>query len=132
MVDFNNETTIATPPGEIIKIVILERREQVIESIEYYYRAEGSNADLSHKVTALRATVLSLWYELQAMVQRRLDAQAYEEVEQGIKSSKKFEDLILSFEWLNKFIDEIGLTYIDTRVRYDRSRVEDANIKKGL
>ena len=132
MVDFNNETTIATPPGEVIKMVILERREQCIESIEAYYNIESSDIDTSHKTARLRACIMALWFELQAMIRRRLTEQEYEEVESGIRSSKSFQDLITSYEWLNKFVDDLGLTFIDSRAHYDRSRVEESNKRRGL
>lgn len=131
MVDFNNDSTVSTPPGDVVKILVLERREQCIEAIESYYTVESSNVDASHKAGLLRSRLLAYWYQVQAMARRRLKDD-YEEIEKDMKSAKKTDDLLKAFEWLNEFTDDLGLTYIDTKQRYDRTHVEDANKKKGL
>lgn len=132
MVDFNNEATVATPPGDVVKIVVLERREQCIEAIESYYNVEATNLETHQRVAVMRARVMAFWYQVQAMAYRRLDEEVYESVVEDMRASKKADDLLLAFEWLNSFVDEMGLTMIDTRAKYDRTRVEDANKKKGL
>jgi hypothetical protein len=139
VVDFNNDTTVATPPGEVVKIVVLERREQVIETLEEYHRLESSDVDTHHKERLVRARVMAFWYQIQAMVKRRLkgaqgteDDPTYDMVEEEIAEAKEIDDLIDAFEWMNQFVDDMGLTFIDGRERYDRKRVEDANMKKGL
>lgn len=132
MVDFNNDATVATPPGDVVKIVVLERREQCIEAIEKYYETLGANVDAHHKLMTLRARIMAFWYQVQAMAKRRLQAKEYEEVEESFEQAKEEDELIAAFEWLNGFVDDMGLTFIDSRAKYDRTRVEDANMKKGL
>lgn len=139
MVDFNNETTVATPPGEIVKVVILERREQVIESLESFHGKEGANIEMQHIRHVLRSRIMALWYQLQAMVKRRLkDAKgtekepSYEMIKEAITNAANEQEIIGAFEWMNEFIDDMGLTFIDARPRYKREIVEDANLKKGL
>lgn len=139
MVNFDNETTVATPPGEVVKIVVLERREQVIEALEAYHSIDASGVDTAHRLAILRARVMALWYQLQAMIYRRSakakggeEDPTYNEVEEVMNSAKTFEDLLYAFQWMNVFIDEMGLTFIDGRPKYDRSNIEDANQKKGM
>lgn len=135
LVDFNNESTVAQPPGEIVKIVVLERREQVIEALEDYYRAEAGDIDTQHKLMVVRARVMALWFQLQAMAKRRLKKSvelSYDDVEAAVLGAKRIDDLVDVFKWFNEFIDDLGLTYIDSRARYDRTNIEDANTKKGL
>lgn len=139
MVDFNNESTVATPPGEVVKIVVLERREQVIEALESYHHMEGAGQSLEHKRDILRARVMALWYEVQAMVKRKTKAAkgteedpTYSMVQEAITAAKTEEKLLDAFCWLNEFVDWLGLTVIDSRARYDRTNIEDANIKKGM
>lgn len=134
MVDFNNEATVATPPGEVVKIVVLERREQVIEALERYHQI-GEEADAHHQVTIAKARLMALWYQIEAMVYRRLkDVKdpTYEEVEKAVCEARDFDEVVEMFKFFNHFIDDMGLTFIDGRERYDRRRVEDANSKKGL
>lgn len=137
MVDFNNEATVSTPPGEVVKIVVLERREQCIEALESYHNVEAANLETGHKLSILKARVMAFWYEVQAMVKRRLAKGApgettYDEVEEAINTAKTEEELVGAYKWLNEFVDSMGLTFIDSRAKYDRTRVEDSNTKKGL
>lgn len=132
MVDFNNDSTVSTPPGDVVKIVVLERREQCIEALEMYHGMEGASLETNHKEAILRSRILAFWYQVQAMAKRRLPAEEYDEVARVVKEMKKFDELVEMFEWLNKFVDDMGLTTIDSRAKYDRTRVEDANSKKGL
>jgi hypothetical protein len=139
MVNFDNETTVATPPGDIVKVVVLERREQVIEALENYHSIEASGVDTGHKKAILKARLMAFWYEVEGMVKRRLSKAkggekdpTYEEVKQGIREVEDFDDILTAFEWLNSFVDEMGLTFIDGRPKYDRTNIEDANQKKGM
>lgn len=137
MVDFNNEATVSTPPGEVVKIVVLERREQCIEALESYHNVESANLETGHKVTILKSRVMAFWYQVQAMVKRRLanvkpGETTYDEVREAMTAAKTAEELVGAYEWLNEFVDSMGLTFIDSRAKYDRTRVEDSNTKKGL
>lgn len=138
MVDFNNETTVGTPPGDVVKIVVLERREQVIEALEKYHWIASADQDTSHKRDILRARIMAFWYQLQAMVKRRLakaqpeGAPSYDEVKKAITDAKEEDELIEAYEWMNEFVDDLGLTVIDSRPKYDRSIAEEANEKKGM
>ena len=139
MVDFNSDSTVSTPPGDVVKIVVLERREQVIEALEALHFVDHGQQDTSHKEGILRSRIMALWYQLQAMVYRRLakakgteDDPSYKMVETMIVTARKQNDMIEAFEWMNCFIDDMGLTFIDSRERYDRTHVEDANTKKRL
>lgn len=139
MIDFRNESTVSTPPGDVVKIVILERREQVIEALESYHLLSIGDQDASLKLDIIHARIMALWYQLQAMAKRRLKAAkgtdedpSYDMVKEAITTSKLLDHLVEAFEWMNIFVDDMGLTQIDSRARYDRSNIEDANLKKGM
>lgn len=139
MVDFSNDATVSTPPGDVVKILVLERREQVIEALEAISLVDHLGQEAGTKEAILRARLLALWYQLQAMVYRRLakakgttDDPTYAMIEKRILVAHKKDDMIEAFQWMNCFIDEMGLTFIDSTARYNRTRVEDVNTKKGL
>lgn len=139
MIDFRSDSTVSTPPGDVVKIVILERREQVIEALEAYHLLSIGDQDATLKLDIIHARIMAFWYQVQAMAKRRLkEAKGtendpdYEMVKEAIKESKELDNLIESFEWMNVFVDDMGLTQIDSRSRYDRTNIEDANLKKGM
>lgn len=139
MVDFNNDSTVSTPPGDVVKIVVLERREQVIEALESFHFVDHGKQDTSHKLAMLYSRIMALWYQIQAMVYRRLgkakgtdDDPSYAMIELLIVKATKKEEMIEAYQWMNCFIDDMGLTFIDSRARYDRTNIEDSNVKKGM
>ena len=139
MVDFNNDSTVSTPPGDVVKIVVLERREQVIEALESYHHTDFSKQDTSHKLAILHSRIMALWYQIQAMVYRRtIKAKGTEEdpsyamIERKVLGAKTQDQMVEVFEWMNCFIDDMGLTFIDSRPRFDRTRVEQTNLRMGL
>ena len=68
MVDFNNETTIGTPAVDIERVLILQRRNDVIDALEGYKKLDyqGTEADLS----IFRSRVLSFFEQLSASILR--------------------------------------------------------------
>lgn len=132
MVDFNNESTVATPPGDVVKIVMLERREQVIETLESYHEKKANGNSMKEDLSLIKARVMALWYELQGIARRRLKPKEYDLIEKGMMDAKEWTELQAAFQWMNEFVDGLGLTYIDTRNKYDRTRVEDTNTKRGM
>lgn len=139
MVDFNNDSTVSTPPGDVVKIVILEARQQVTQSIEFYDRYEYQGLDAHGRLAEIYGNVRHLWNQLQASAMRRLkpakgteDDPTYEMVDEVIDRAKTYEELKAAFRWMNWFIDDMGLTLVDSRPKYDRRNVEDSNEKKGL
>jgi len=132
MVDFNNETTIGTSAWDIVRVLILQRRNDLIEAIEYYNKLECRNTD--GDLSIVQARLHSLFNELQASLKRRWNGPKdtrYKDLIDKIKSDK-FKDIIDAFYILNEYLDEINLTRIDTRKQYDGSRVEEENKERGL
>lgn len=139
MVDFNSENAVSTPPGDIVKIVLLERREQVVEALENLDLAKANRQDTTIKIDILYARVRALWNECQAMAVRRLkkakgtdDDPTYAMVEKALLEAKEEAELYEAYKWLNKFIDEMGITKIDTRKNYDEMDIEEANMSEGI
>lgn len=131
MVDFNNEQTVATPPGDIVKILIIERKEQVIEALEKYHLADETGADPDTKLDIVKARLRSLWYELGPILKRKKSVDEYKTACDNIANLNKAKEVREAFSELNEFIDEIGLTQIDRKV-WDRTNIEMSNMRKGL
>lgn len=130
MVDFDNETTIGVPAADITKILILQRRTYLFDSYEAYLKqqAKGVQADQS----VMKARLHSLFLELQATLKRRLTKE--DEYKQLILkiNSDNIDDLYEAMLFLNEQLDDMNLTRLDTRRRYDSTKVENENKEKGL
>lgn len=126
MVDFNAEATVSAAATDILRILILQRRNDVIDSIEQYRKIEEhSDPDTG----VIRARLFSLFLEIQAMIKRK--RKDYEDISKGTLS-KKFDELLETFMILNEFLDENRLTRIDTKEVYDSTRVSSEDKQKGI
>lgn len=128
MID-NKDINIASPPSEILKIIIIERRKEVIESIEAYNKVVFTNAQAP--INIVRARVFSLFLEIQGALKRSLEPDEYKLMMLDIQKGKPPE-LIEAFIKINEWLDFKKIIRVDTIERYDSTRVEIENIAKGV
>jgi hypothetical protein len=136
MVDFNNDTTVTTPPTDVLKISILERRSLVINSIETYtkllVRSGGRREDFKHLISSLN----SLFMEVRAaMAKEKIEVKPIQEKIQSMSMAQ--EDIEISkvlevFYQIDDFLYSKNLTKFDTTQKYDRFRTEMGNKKGGF
>jgi hypothetical protein len=130
MVDFNNETTITTPSLNIIKVLRLERRYNLIESLEVYYRAKALG-DSSQEIITFKARLLGLVAELEGEISRHLSAEQKKVLDEQL-SALDDSKLLLAWSTINLLLDKLGLTKMDTKTKYDETRTEIENKIKKL
>jgi len=137
MVDFNKEATIGTPAHNIVKILLLQARANVLEALEDYNKkmSKGIEADQS----VLKSRLLTWFLEHQAYLDRNLNKKDWEQMQKKAKESLLFNQDEIEPEkiWefiadLNMIIDKLKVTRVDTRVAYDRSNVELDNEMNDL
>jgi len=139
MVNFESDVLLTTNKGEILNIVILGRRDEVLNTFQSYMRARISNSSsIATEENKLRASLFVLFLEIEIPLSRRLlsndKRQVLDELKEFVYSIDlvKPEDLIKSYNVINKFLDDINLTKIDTKKKFDSRLVEDENTEKGL
>ena len=130
MVDFNNETTIGTPAVDVVRILILQRHADLIEAWEGYLKKKYSNVQPNSSI--VRARLQSLFIQLQSAIKRSRTEEAYTIVVKGIREAKEEDELYKQIIFLNEFLDDLKLTRIDTKKKYDSTNVEEENRAKGL
>ena len=131
MVDFNNETTVGTPAAEIVRVLILQRRNDAIESVEAYLRAIGKRQ--AGELYEVRARLHSLFLELQAGLKRRVEPGDYDTLRTIIVSPEsELKDLVEAFEFMNEWLDNLRIIRVDIKKEYDSSKVTDEDQEKGL
>ena len=128
MVDFNNEMTVSTPATDIVKVLILQRRNDVFDAYELWQKQEESGISGNGR-SLVFARIKTLFLELQPMLKRKKNKEEYEQLTKDISDKNKIEDNIYV---LNEFVDELKITKIDSRKIYDSSRAELQNAEKNL
>ena len=112
MVDFNNDVTVGTPAVDIVRVLILQRRNDVIEAFEHYYKQEEVGYD--QEVAPIRARLKSLFLEIAAMITRHEGKGAGPEIWKSIESGE-VDELLDVFIRLNFLLDDVKLTRIDLK-----------------
>jgi hypothetical protein len=129
MVDFNNETTVSTPAVDIVRVLILQRRADLMEALEDYLKKDGLG--YSQSINIVKARLYTMFLEISGMLKRRAP-QDYTRLETGIRGLEETEDIIKIVLEFNNILDDIGLTKIDTRKKFDSTIAELENEEKGI
>ena len=131
MVDFNNEATVSTPASDIVRILILERRYNLMEAIERRILNDSMAIEAGQDLAVIKARLYSFYFEICEVIPRRMKIEEKEQLEKDIQAND-FAAVMRAFRSLNSLLDTIKLTRIDTKKVYDPTLVEDENKEKGL
>lgn len=121
MVDFNNETTIGTPAVDIVRVLVLQRRNDFIESLEHYNKQIHAGVEAHTHI--VRARIISLYYEIKPMLLRKYKDKEYIRILEKSMNEGDIKEILLVWELINNFLDKIQLTRIDTRANIDTTDV---------
>lgn len=125
MVNFNNDTTIGTSATDIMRVLILEKRTNIIEALENINKKGLTDV---YDLHILKARIQSLYWELEGMLFRNMKPEELIKLKENVFNTANKKELLLeTFSNLNMFLDTLQLTRIDTRINVDRKRVENVN-----
>lgn len=135
MVDFNAGETISTAPTEILKIMILQRLDDVLNSLSSYYKYNDSGIEPPTNI--LSARIRTLLMMLKPSLDRWINGKQKERLTTKqmldiLKSQEpKLDDLLNVFYELCYWLDLKQITRVDTRQVLSDMGVETENEDKG-
>ena len=146
MVDFNSEGAFSANKSHILELVILGRRDELINTFQLWSEAKISNSSKEenqrHK---LRSVLLSVFLELERPLYRKLikrgkmgniiDAEDYDFMRSKLTKFDQTvdaDDLMKLYFMINTTLDELNLIKIDNKRAYDATNIETENGEKGL
>jgi hypothetical protein len=129
MVNFDSDSTITTPPVDVLKILMLQRREDVFSAIESYKRdqTKGIESGTAH----INSRLWGLWMQIEPSYKKNKSSQEYEDLKIQVESND-INELIKAIYNINAYLYEKQATRWDTKKTYDGSRSEIENRMKGL
>jgi len=143
MVDWQSPQTVSIPSLNIQKIMILQRRAELIDTKRQYDKLKYNGTENQNVLADLKATLNALIWEIDAMLTRK-----YEKEWRTPEHTKEFKDfnetmnkLLLSqddvdfdkcMKFINRFLDIIQITPVDVRRKVDTADIEAMNQYKGL
>jgi hypothetical protein len=129
MVDFDNDATISTPALDILKVLILQRRNDALEALEFFRKKNLGGIDYPTDIFASR--VFSFFIEIEPSLERNFSKEEFAKLEKDCRS-QDFDELLAAYRVMNYHLDAIGLTKIDNKKKIDTTDVEAENKEKGL
>ena len=141
MVNYNNDTTIATPSIDINRVQILERRAYVIEALEKYYQYQYGGSTGNQNI--VKSRISSLFWEIQETLKRKFPVSeapgegemSYIDMQEILfpkKGGGDFKEVLRVWEKINIMLGEINLTKIDTKKEYDTTNIDQENEEQNL
>lgn len=129
MVDFNNNNVVGRAPTDLNKIIRLEKRYNLLEVLETYWKFELQDGQGDNIIPIVRARAMTLYLESLGEIQRGLKdhAEARRIIVNGTTA-----ELFGVIDKLLLLLDEIGLTKIDTAPKIDFTNIEEENAYHGL
>ena len=133
MVDFNSEGAFSSNKGHILELLILGRRDELINTFQLWKEAQSSNSSkeesLKHK---LHSILFSIFLETKEAL-NRFYKEDYALIEDKIlKRTLTDTDILKLFFKINSCLDELSLIKFDSKKKYDSRQVEQENYEKGL
>lgn len=114
MVDFNNDVTVATPAVEVKRILMLQDRQYLKEAIGAFKKSEYSGGAVDLHV--VRSRLIELFLECRAGLRRHLKKDEWEDLNE-LLSSDQFDDVLEAYYIIDTYLDEIGLTKVDVKIK---------------
>lgn len=125
----NEDVYTTLPPTDILKINLLNRRDNVTSIIgDYMQKYYAGGSPPGHLVLG---AVYGLLVDIEAQLDRSVSTEEFETITKLVYS-KDTDDSIKAFRKINAWFDKIKLTRFDTSKQYDTSRAENENRFKNL
>lgn len=143
MVDWQSPQTVSIPSLNIQKIMILQRRAEVIDVYVQYNSKKYNGTENQNVLADLKAKFDGLILEIDSMIERKYEKEwkTTENQKEWKEFKENYEKLQESLDdkqvkgcikFINKFLDIIQITPVDIRRKVDTADIEAMNQYKGL
>ena len=133
MVDFNSEGAFSSNKGHILELLLLGRRDELINTFQLWKVAKCSNSsnkdNLKHQ---LQGVLFTLFLETKEALNRFFKEDYILIEKQILKNDLNDDDILKLFFKINSCLDELSLIKFDSKRKYDSRQVEQENNEKGL
>lgn len=121
--------TITVPPLDLLKIMILRRRQNILNEVEeYYFHIERGHPRETYRLASL---IKTFYLEMKVMMQKNMKVDVFKQTTKDCLS-KDILSKIRGFEAIDLFLYDKQLTKFDMKIDYDSTDWEAENSIKGL
>jgi hypothetical protein len=133
-IDINNLVNSTNPPEFILKLLIIQKREDFHSALDQYtkQKALGQVGDMSK----LRARLMSLFFQLRASIYNHYNEvlkkpEVFKQIEQDIRTSKDFETLYKRSCEIEDFLYQKKVIKFDNEKNFAPEDIEGRNKAYG-
>lgn len=122
---------ITTPPKDILRYIILDRRKKLIDSIQFYYNKRYLGA--GWPINDVKSDLFAFFDEVYSAIENDYSKKKkdFEDLEKLTKSND-IEELIKAKRIIDKWLYQKGLLKFDYIEGFDRTNTELSNKKGGF
>lgn len=146
MSDFDVTSFVSTPKKDVLSILILQRRNELIDQINEVYSNELRKHRSKIAISNLKGSILSLIIEVyvmfdewlrsnqgkKAVKNRGLSINTAEKFIKLIEKKNKCEDILPLYLLIEGMLYAKKIIRVDTRPKIDKTRWENSNKAAGL
>lgn len=130
MVDFNNSTIVGKSRTDIVNIIIIQRWSDAIDAIRLFYERKVKGYDKG--MVEFQAEMASLYYQIQDIIVNELPKEKEKVYKHQIDILRDIESgdeerVFKAWNYMSRLLYIKGITKIDKKELYDRTRIFDAN-----
>ena len=131
MVDFNNEATIGTPAVDVMRIYLLEQKANTEEAWRWFRDKDFSG--IEGGLNKVRSRLEGWYLVMFPMIQRHYNDKEIkkEDLEKEIVDGKK-ETIFKIIKKFNTLLDDLKITRLDNKAKYNTHSVEEENEALGV
>lgn len=146
MSDFDVTSFVSTPKKDVLSILILQRRNELIDQINEVYSNELRKHRSKISISNLKGSILSLVIEVYVMFDewlkssqgeaaikdRDLSIDSAEDFVKQVEKKNKCEDILKLYLLIESMLYAKKIIRVDTKPRIDSTRWENSNKAAGL
>ena len=126
-----NDKTVALPPLDILKIQLLNRRDEVLRAIGEQEKRRAKTGDATGAAHEVVGLIRAMYFDLEGSLVRWLQKAELEALQKSI-ASDNYVEVRAGFRTMNKLLDERRIIRMDLEKSYDQTDVEMENEVKGV
>jgi hypothetical protein len=130
----NKSSTFAYSPDALLKVYWLQKRNNVLVAIEDYEKRKlwRSRAPTVFIYSRLHSLYLDLKPALKRKWKGKESKEKYDELEKLMQDKNKINSMLSAFDIMNEWLDDIGITRVDTRIKHNATNPEEENRMRGM
>lgn len=127
MVNFEDGATVGTPPQELLKILVLQSREDVLSAWKGYFQTSSRTGQ--ERTEALASNMRAFFMQVQEMIRNDYgkDQEGFNKLQNTILSTQEPRELMKAWNTINEILYKKNIIKIDTRRQVDQFNVEATN-----